>query len=34
MIAAGIRGLSFLASNYADFEQLRDITVSKPTQLP
>jgi len=27
-------GLSFLASNDADFERVRDITVFKPTDLP
>ena len=36
MIVAGMReyGLSFLASNDADFERVRDITVFKPTDLP
>ena len=35
MIVAGMReyGLSFLASNDADFERARDITVFKPTDL-
>src|ERR1017187_4060748 len=35
MIVAGMReyGLSFLASNDADFERVRDITVFKPTDL-
>ena len=36
MIVAAMReyGLSFLASNDADFERVRDITVFKPTDLP
>lgn len=36
MIVAGMReyGLPFLASNDADFERVRDITVFKPTDLP
>jgi predicted nucleic acid-binding protein len=36
MIVAGMReyGLSFLASNDADFDRVRDITVFKPTDLP
>jgi predicted nucleic acid-binding protein len=36
MIVAGMHeyGLSFLASNDADFERVRDITVFKPTALP
>jgi predicted nucleic acid-binding protein len=36
MFVAGMReyGLSFLASNDSDFERVRDITVSKPTDLP
>jgi len=36
MIVAGMReyGLSFLASNDADFERVRDIAVFKPTDLP
>lgn len=36
MIVAGMReyGLSFLASNDADFERVRDITVFKPNDLP
>ena len=35
MIVAAMReyGLSFLASNDADFERVRDITVFKPTYL-
>ena len=36
MIVAGMReyGLSFLASNDADFDRVHDITVFKPTDLP
>jgi len=36
MIVAAMReyGLSFLASNDADFDRVRDITVFKPTDLP
>lgn len=36
MIVAGMReyGLSFLASNDADFDRVDDITVFKPTDLP
>ena len=36
MLVAGMReyGLSFLASNDADLERVRDITVFKPTDLP